>query len=495
MAAQAAQVIVGNVFPAEDAKKKDKQESIEPKEFFWDQFLTLLSGAILALSVLNVSVEFLRGSGVSCFPPSVVEDDRGSDTMMSMLYELSRVQGNYVNDYCARSVPRTEYFPIYIIVHGILLVAPHYIWSALYKADFDSFFAIIEKLDRLRDFKTGEFDPKNVDRVRKLEIEYGGKRKSIFTMYIGKLVVQLGVCIGSIFFSGFFFKNFSFIFDCPEDIDIAKNNSLLLSEINWPFNTTVPCVYTSLRLLGLIRYADHLLNALAALLTLIGLVWCLVRHPKELGAIDVAKFVFASCLTADSFSFPSWFKTGFFSFRALCTYCSFVWCCFFCCICHGRRLQNLFHPRIKNDLDFLLMRLFRADSSHGRVFREIQVEKENSVLREKDHQLLHLMINVQQDMRNKVVRAERTRMQRRAQEGAGALGQGELPSTSPFSKPSIMSSSRNRYSPNQCEDQYNKIVHSVFKRFMMKWICHQRSVFKTSCSPLHHTHSSFNIHH
>lgn len=50
-------------------------------------------------------------------------------------------------------------------------------------------------------------------------------------------------------------------------------------------------------------------------------------------------------------------------------------------------------------MDFLLMRLFRADSSHGRVFRDIQVEKELSLLKGLDHQLLHLFINVQQDMR------------------------------------------------------------------------------------------------
>ena len=50
--------------------KKDEGGDIEPKEFFWDQFITYISTAILALTVLNVSVEFLRGGGVTCFPPS-----------------------------------------------------------------------------------------------------------------------------------------------------------------------------------------------------------------------------------------------------------------------------------------------------------------------------------------------------------------------------------------------------------------------------------------
>lgn len=50
--------------------KKDEGTSLEPKEFFWDQFLKYISSAILALTVLNVSVEFLRGGGVQCFPPT-----------------------------------------------------------------------------------------------------------------------------------------------------------------------------------------------------------------------------------------------------------------------------------------------------------------------------------------------------------------------------------------------------------------------------------------
>ena len=49
-----------------------------------------------------------------------------------------------------------------------------------------------------------------------------------------------------------------------------------------------------------------------------------------------------------------------------------------------------FTPRISCDLDFLVMRLFRADSGHGRVFKDIQVAKEIKSLVTQDHVLLHL---------------------------------------------------------------------------------------------------------
>ena len=60
--AEAAHGAVKSVREDKDSEADEKGE-IEQKEFFWDQFVT----AILALTVLNVSVEFLR---VTCFPPT-----------------------------------------------------------------------------------------------------------------------------------------------------------------------------------------------------------------------------------------------------------------------------------------------------------------------------------------------------------------------------------------------------------------------------------------
>ena len=67
--AEAAHGAVKSVREDKDSEADEKGE-IEQKEFFWDQFVTYISTAILALTVLNVSVEFLRGGGVTCFPPT-----------------------------------------------------------------------------------------------------------------------------------------------------------------------------------------------------------------------------------------------------------------------------------------------------------------------------------------------------------------------------------------------------------------------------------------
>ena len=68
----ALEAVAGAVKTFQDEKKEDASStSLRPKDFFWDQFLKYISSAILALTVLNVSVEFFRGGGLKCFSPAV----------------------------------------------------------------------------------------------------------------------------------------------------------------------------------------------------------------------------------------------------------------------------------------------------------------------------------------------------------------------------------------------------------------------------------------
>ena len=53
----------------QDDKKPGEEQVLQFKDFVWDQFIKYISSAILALTILNLSVEFLRGGGVLCFPP------------------------------------------------------------------------------------------------------------------------------------------------------------------------------------------------------------------------------------------------------------------------------------------------------------------------------------------------------------------------------------------------------------------------------------------
>ena len=67
----ASEAVVGAVKAIQEDQKTDEEPVLQLKDFVWDQFLKYISSAILALTILNVSVEFLRGGGVLCFPPPV----------------------------------------------------------------------------------------------------------------------------------------------------------------------------------------------------------------------------------------------------------------------------------------------------------------------------------------------------------------------------------------------------------------------------------------
>ena len=68
-----------------------------------------------------------------------------------------------------------------------------------------------------------------------------------------------------------------------------------------------------------------------------------------------------------------------------------------CCPCFTgfwKGLKQMFIPRIHTDLDFLVARLFYADSGHGQVFKDIQIQKDLDERTSQDHELLYLLNSV-----------------------------------------------------------------------------------------------------
>ena len=91
------------------------------------------------------------------------------------------------------------------------------------------------------------------------------------------------------------------------------------------------------------------------------LIWCGSTHPTELGANKVASFCFQSSMSPNHYipKFPL-------------TYCSDSFKKIFGVVFTTIPLCGS-GPHIKNNLDFLVLRLFRTDSGLGFVFKEMQV--------------------------------------------------------------------------------------------------------------------------
>ena len=349
------QLINGNI--SSDGRKEEKEEKagqkIELKDFFWDQFLLYIGSAIALLTILDLSLQFFRSpSGLQCLLPT-----------QFMSLETTRDQAAYVNTYCLDSLTQNEYYSIFILLQGIVITTPHFIWEAIFVGQFDFFLNLVKQIDRLRDSSTGEYRPINFDIVRKLENEFPEKWKfrGIFMLYIVKIIIQLIIIVASVFINALVFEasNFAFIFECPHNFNRSN-----LPIPGWSYPFPISCTYPPFRLLSKIQVADYILLVFAFLAASYGLIWCFKRHTSSLGYRDIARFSFASSLPPEEYVFE-WYQ--------------------------------FFTPRIKNDLDFLLMRLFRADSGHGRVFRDIQIDKELNRLFGKYKERLLLFRTIQAD--------------------------------------------------------------------------------------------------
>ena len=159
-----------------------------------------------------------------------------------------------------------EYLPLYIFIHGILLVVPHLLWTAFFQGDFDVIFSTAAKISCVRSDDTGKYPKENFELIEELELQYKGS-KSIYISCLLKLVVQFLICASSICISAILFSDFSVSFLCPKLL--AENNEI---PPFWPLNVTVPCVYMSLRSLHIIQGLDYALTILAMVLIVAGLI-------------------------------------------------------------------------------------------------------------------------------------------------------------------------------------------------------------------------------
>ena len=330
------------------------------KDVFWDRLVVFLTTAIIGLTALDILTELLRGgSEVVCFLP----DD----------LNLTEGQEAYINNYCVRSIPDTQYFPIFILVHGVLIAAWHYIWRASSASHFDYFLSLANQLIRLSDDPQGFYPPKNRVIVSKLVSEFCTyKRSRILRWYQVKVIVQILTVVASLLLSFLVFTDFNVDFKCPRDLESEDSTKY------WPLpETQIQCIFTSLRLFSLLQVIDVLLLVLIFSSLLGALFWSIWRHPMELGPESVAQFSFTSTI-ASSYYVPKPMLHNFKSFlRRVCSKRVF------------RELSlRFFVPRLRTDLDFLLMMLYRTDSGLGHAFKEGQVYEEYSRLSDADFQSL-----------------------------------------------------------------------------------------------------------
>ncbi len=340
----------------------NSREGVKPREFFWDNIVLFVVSSIIGLAAIDVVSEFIRGGHVSCFSPQGVK--------------LSEAQGAYINSFCAGALPQGAYIPAFMGVHAVLITLPHYLWLSHYGGNFDFFFQLASSLKRLRE--KGEHVQENLIIVNQLQATFSTfGRNTIFTFYVLKLVAQLLFSLAGIgFVIGFFFQRFNTNYMCPVNFDENSTTEYPF----WPLETDVVCVFEALSLLQTLWWAEIFLLALVVFGLVWALIWCLSTHSSELGAKTVARFSFQSGLSpvfyVPSLPVPRWLRSCFTSLPWI----------------------GGSGPRIRSDLDFLLMKLYRTDNGLGHVFRDVQIEKEMKILADDEQRRLHLHSSTQKKL-------------------------------------------------------------------------------------------------
>ena len=326
---------MAQMFAQAEKHKGKKFNDVEQKDFPWDLFMKYISSSILALTFTGIFVNFfMEDNAVSCFPPSEI------DGRPSTLNEASFIDQHCANNY---RIMLRKYFPIYLLVQGLVLIIPHYMWSSVFERDFDTFLTVATKIDCLRDNEIGEYSEKNFSQVKKLERKYNNKGL-IFISYMIKSIVQL------LFSLAFIVLNIvgilSAVIQEPLDLFEFSFDCNVSNIAQWPEITVVPCVYSSLRLLEVSLIIDLILTILFAGLSFYGFSWCLCGlHGQQIGYCKIAEFAFQSLLEPDS-------------------HVSLL----------PRRSSSKHHKgRIEDDLDFLSLVLDRSDRIYGDAFRDILV--------------------------------------------------------------------------------------------------------------------------
>ena len=346
-----------------EGRKDNDSNTLTPRDFFWDSVALFVLSAIVGLTVLDAVTEWVRGSNVECYLPQGTGD----------------VSKEYLNTFCSGNLPSTQYFPVYIIITGILIAVPHYLWLNHYRGNFEFFFSQVSELNRLTDAETvAVHSQNNVQIVKQLTTAFATYKQSpIIFFYVVKLVSQWIFTAGSIVVAIVFFRNNNFMegFRCPQNINDTGGF--------WPFaEQQAFCIYNTLVLISYLRVAYLCLICLLLICLSWALFWCFCTHATELGHKDVAQFTYLTGLPTKYYvaklPVPSW------------TCCRFLRACILKFVTTVPWFTFGDGPKIHSDLDFMVMQLFRTDSGLGYTFKDVQTSLALKDLLDDDQRRLHI---------------------------------------------------------------------------------------------------------
>ena len=263
-------ILMGSVIEASVFKLLNQQlEKNKQKPFFWDSIIFSIAFSILGLSISSIILELLSDeNSVACF--TSLENES---------------QYTYINSYCHKFIPKTEYFPLILLLQATCLIAPHYGWTVFWSSKFESFLSHEGRMEILRDKNTGKYPYHNYTIVKYLRREFDGSC-IILASYIIKLYFQVIFVVGMLVTNAFLFENL-----LERDITFKCGDDNLLFD-------TVTCAYPRRLSINVLIGIDYFLIVLALLILITDVFWLLFWNHSNDYKDDkvIAQFCYDSCI-------------------------------------------------------------------------------------------------------------------------------------------------------------------------------------------------------
>ena len=315
-------------------------------DFIWDQVVKVAMISMLLLAVLGATAEHYSEEDKAHFCGSVPPNlgPHGSSNVS-----------------CSDDAANKQYFLLLIVLHVLLTMAPYYVWCFAFSVHVERFFDCIGKLDptKLRTVCDGSSEVADFFDEYKIVIESLSKHRRLIFAYKLKLALQLILAMATVVIIVAVFDKFPQALKCPADTAAVA----LQQDTARPLRFSV--CSARFPLFGFLRTVAMALVSLCGVMLLYGSVWCFLGHPTELGSKQAAIFTFASCLEPEH------------------TF-------------HSLYLQ--LRPNIEDDLDYVIMQLFRSDSVRGHALRHLLVQNEYRELSNGFAQLLDKLDNCRPDV-------------------------------------------------------------------------------------------------
>ena len=301
----------------EDKSASESRHQPSPlREFFWDGVVLFATFGIIGLSAVNTVFQFVQDNKLACKVTDSAAASAGASTA-------------YIDNYCYGDLPYIQYIPVFNVVIGTLIAAPHFLWLNLAAKKFALFFTLATTLNLVPNPNTGTWNPVNNVIVQRVESVYDRDEYSILIGYFLKLITQMFLSVIGLFVVIVVFAGGSVNFYCPK-----KFSNSTIPDF-WPLNHPVECTYGTLQQLMFLRWIDVMFLGVIIIALILGFINGLFPRQSMEYLRGVAKFRLQSTL-------PS--KYGSFTLR----------------------------PMIKTDLDFLMSQLLRGGGDMAYCFLEIQ---------------------------------------------------------------------------------------------------------------------------